>query len=287
MSQANKMMVKKQVELYTGIPYVSQKNEHLKIDNNFNFSKIIIVHNPGTHDVGSPQLNNVFEYIRLWINGKEAIDLVGDIDDDTEPYMIQLLKQLNKLSNRIADGDGFFTLRMPDLIKRGHNAYLDFRFNTPANISDGAGTTYVGATIDILIEAEDRIPAQNWLPLRNGGKEPFGATTGQALRFFVNPTDSGYTARTLIGLIEDDGTPSNSAIARIKLKKGSDTIKEGSIPKLQELSKIKYQVALDTGFFLIEINQPVQANELTIVATIEGAPTDIDLHWLLNSTKRV
>lgn len=278
-------MSEKLLEIKTGISFAASENKHVKIDNTLPIKRIIIIHNAGAFGGGATGVliaNTILDNIRVFIHGKEHISLIGDVDVDTVPFAIQLLKEANKLRNKVADGDEFFEIDFPEAIGRGHNAYIDFRFNTIANMNDGDRTTYTGATIDVMIEVGKQTGRKKLL--RNCGKIVHAANTGR-LSDFINPTEFGYKALNLMMLIEDDGTPSNSAIAKLTLIKGSDLIREGSIPKLQELTKAKFGIALGTGFVWIPINQPIGASQLKLISEITSAGTNIEIHWMLTSLK--
>ncbi len=148
-------------------------------------------------------------------------------------------------------------------------------------MNDGDRTTYSGATIDIMVEVGT--PGRKAL-LRNCGKIVHGTSTGR-LAEFINPTEFGYRALNLMMLIEDNGSPSNTAIAKFTLLKGSNIIREGSIPKLQELTKARFGIALGTGFVWIPINEPVSASQLKLISQIDSAGTNIEVHWMLTSLK--
>ncbi|UPO70972.1 major capsid protein [Varidnaviria sp.] len=272
------------IEIKTGIAFAESENKHVKIDNTFPIKKIVIIHNPGDFAGGSTGVliaNTILDNLRVFVHGKEVISLIGDVDVDTAPFAIQLMREANKLRNKVADADEYFEIDFPKAIGRGHNAYIDFRFNTIANMNDGDRTTYTGATIDIMVEVGT--PGRLSL-LRNCGKIVLGANTGR-LPEFINPTEFGYKALNLMVLIEDDGTPSNTAIAKLELRKGSNIIREGSIPKLQELTKGKFSIALGTGFVWIPIKQAISASQLKLISQIDSAGTNIEVHWMLTSLK--
>jgi len=278
-------MSEKLIEIKTGISFAASENKHVKIDNTLPIKRIIVIHNAGAFGGGATGVliaNTVLDNIRVFVHGKEHISLIGDVDADTVPYAIQLLREANKLRNKVADGDEFFEIDFPEAVGRGHNAYIDFRFNTIANMNDGDRTTYTGATIDVMIEVGKQTGRKKLL--RNCGKIVHGTNTGR-LSEFINPTEFGFRGLNLMALIEDNGTPSNTAIAKLTLIKGSDILREGSIPKLQELTKAKFSIALGTGFVWIPINQPIAASQLKLISEITTAGTNIEIHWMLTSLK--
>lgn len=277
-------MSERLIEVKEGIGYAASENKHIKIDNTLPIKKIILIHNAGVFGGGTTGVliaNTILDNIRVFVHGKEMISLIGDVDTDKVPYAIQLLREANKLRNKVADGNEFFEIDFPKAINRGHNAYIDFRFNTIANMNDGDRTTYTGATIDVMIETG--APGRKSL-LRNCGKIVYGTSTGR-LSEFVNPTEFGYKALNLMALIEDNGTPSNAAIVKLTLQKGSNIIREGSIPKLQELTKAKFSIALGTGFIWIPINDAVSASQLKLISQIDSVGTNIEVHWMLTSLR--
>lgn len=278
-------MSERLIEIKTGISFAESENKHVKIDNTLPIKRIIIIHNPGTLGGGATGVyiaNTVLDNIRVFTHGKESISLIGDVDVDKIPYAIQLLREANKLRNKVADGDEFYEIDFPEAVGLGHNAYIDFRFNTIANINDGDRTTYTGATIDVMIEV-GKMTGRKKL-LRNCGKIVHGANTGR-LSEFINPTEFGYKGLNLMAIIEDDGTPSNTAIAKLILQKGANLLREGSIPKLQELTKAKFGIALGTGFVWMPIKQPIAASQLKLISEISPAGTNIEIHWMLSSIK--
>ncbi len=278
-------MSEKLIEIKSGISFAESENKHIKIDNTLSIKKIVIIHNPGAFSGGATGVliaNTVLDNIRVFIHGKENISLIGDVDVDTVPYAIQLMREANKLRNKVADGDEFYVIDFPESIGRGHNGYIDFRFNTIANMNDGDRTTYTGATIDIMIEV-GKLTGNKKL-LRNCGKIVHSTNTGR-LAEFINPTEFGFKALNLMAIIEDNGSPSNTVIDRLTLLKGSDIIREGSIPKFQELTKAKFGIALGTGFIWIPIKQPIGASQLKLISQINTAGTNIEIHWMLTSLK--
>lgn len=278
-------MSERLIEVKTGISFAESENKHIKIDNTLPIKRIIIVHNAGAFGGGATGVyiaNTVLDNIRAFTHGKESISLIGDVDVDTIPYAIQLLREANKLRNKVADGDEFYEIDFPEAVGLGHNAYIDFRFNTIANMNDGDRTTYTGATIDVMIEVGKMTGRKKIL--RNCGKIVHGTGAGR-LSEFINPTEFGYRGLNLMALIEDNGTPSDTAIDKLILQKGSDVLREGSIPKLQELTKAKFGIALGTGFVWIPINQPIGASQLRLISEIKTAGTNIEIHWMLTSLK--
>ncbi|DAZ90952.1 TPA_asm: DJR-fold major capsid protein [Lokiarchaeia virus SkuldV3] len=272
------------IEIKTGIGFAESENKHIKIDNTLPIKKIVIIHNAGAFGGGATGVliaNTILDNLRVFVHGKETISLIGDVDVDSVPYAIQLMREANKLRNRVADADEYFEIDFPKAIGRGHNIYIDFRFNTIANMNDGDRTTYTGATIDVMVETG--IPGRKSL-LRNCGKIVLSTHTGR-LPEFINPTEFGYKALNLMAIIEDNGVPSNTAITKLELRKGSNIIREGSIPKLQELTKGKFGIALGTGFVWIPIRQAVSASQLKLICQIDTAGTNIEAHWMLTSLK--
>ena len=278
-------MSERLIEIKTGIAFAEAENKHIKIDNTLPIKRIVLIHNEGNLGGGATGVyiaNTIFDNIRVFIHGKETISLIGDVDTKKVPYAIQLIREANKLRNKDPDGDDFFEIDFPNTIARGHNAYIDFRFNTISNINDGDRTIYTGATIDVMIETG--IAGKRKSLLRNCGKIVLGTKTGR-LGDFVNPTEFGYKALNLMGIIEDNGTPSNTAIDKLTLQKGSNIIREGSIPKLQELTRAKFSIALGTGFIWIPINEAVSASQLRLIPEIKTAGSNIEVHWMLTSLK--
>ncbi len=272
----------KLLEIKTGIPFAETQTVKIDIPNSILFSKLLIVHNVGTPQNPPYLANTVLDSIRLFVNGKEHVSLVGDVDTKKVPWAIALNREVNRYRNMVVDTDEHFVIDLPDAAPYHHNAYLLLRFNTIANLTTTTSATYTGASIDVFAVAEDKIPGRAVQLLRSCGKFDYGAQTGR-MTYFLNPSEAGYKTQHVLGIVEDNGTPSDTAIAKLVLKIGDQTLFEGPLKNIQTQMKMQFGVAPDPGFFLLPVGRHVLPSELSLTAEKTAAGNDVEIHWMLTS----
>lgn len=267
-----------------GIAYGSGESKHIDLNNNIPFRGVTLKHNAGsTGGTNAYVANCVFEWIRVYARGKIIVDLVGDAKAESIPEQIQILRETNKLRQGVADTSEFFKIMLPQAFAAGHNGYLDFKFRAAGDLQTGTvADTLVGSTVDIFM---DKTPAKKALDFRiNCGKFVFAANTGN-LANFLNPSEAGFKCAFLMILVEDNGTNSDTAIAKITVKKGTEILQEGSIADFRAKSLSKTHIVTATGFAKIPIGRAIGANDLQLIAYISSAGTAVDLHWQMINMK--
>ena len=106
-------MSEKLIEPKVGVTFAQSENKHIKLDNTLTIKRITLVHNPGVFGGGATGVliaNTILDNIRVFVHGKEHISLIGDVDAKLVPYAIQLMREANKLRNKVEDGDEFFEI---------------------------------------------------------------------------------------------------------------------------------------------------------------------------------
>lgn len=267
-----------------GIAYASGESKHIDLNNNISFKGVTLKHTAGTVTSGNAYVaNTVFEWIRVYARGKIIVDLVGDAATEKVPRAIQLLREMNKLRQGVADTAEYFRITLPEAFAAGHNAYVDFKFRVVGDLQTGtAADIFTAATIDIFM---DKTPPKKAIDVViNSGKFTYAANTGNIANF-LNPSQVGFKCAFIMVQVEDDGTPSDTAIAKITIKKGTDILQEGSIADFRVKTLAKNHIETGTGFAKIPVGKPIGSNDIQLIAYISSAGTAIDLHWLMVQMK--
>jgi len=267
-----------------GIAFASGESRHYDLNNNIAFRGVTLKHTAGTTPGTNAYVaNTIFEWIRVYARGKIIVDLVGDSVAEAIPEAIQLLKEMNRLRQGVGETDEYFNIVMPQAFPAGHNAYIDWKFRAVGALQTGTvADALVGSVIDIFM---DKTPPKRKVDFRiNSGKFTYGTSTGN-LGKFINPSEVGFKCAFIMILVEDDGTNSDTAIAKITLKKGTDILQEGSIADFRAKTLAKNHIATSTGFAKIPIMRGIGSNDLQLIAYISSAGTAIDLHWLMIQMK--
>lgn len=272
----------------------AQLGSSVKIDipNEYSFREVMIVYNAPALTggaAGSYIPNSIIRQLSVIQDGRPSINLIANVDIGIAPYAIQMLRELAKMKNRIADTAEYLILRFPGLQSKGGNTYIDVLINTLINIqtvTTGDRTTLTGGTLNVWLKSSERIPRKETRVIRNCGCIPLSTLTGR-LSSWINPTEKGYKAKSLMLYIEDDNAASNDAVAELELWKGSHQFFKGPMVQLQEKAKGKYGIAHATGFLKLDINKAVNPLELQLIHTKTAAGTDVNIHWMLTSVKKI
>ena len=267
-----------------GIAFASGESVHRDLNNNIAFRGLTLKHTAGTTPGTNAYVaNTIFEWIRVYARGKIIADLVGDAAAEKVPEQIQLLREMNRLRQGVNEIDEDFNITLPQAYPAGHNAYVDWKFRAVGDLQTGTvADALVGSVIDIFM---DKTPPKRRVDFRiNCGKLTFAANSGN-LGNFINPSEAGFKCAFLMILVEDNGTNSDTAIAKITLKKGTETLQEGSIADFRRKSLAKNHIATNTGFAKIPIMRGIGNSDLQLIAYISSAGTAIDLHWLMVQMK--
>jgi hypothetical protein len=272
------------IEISRGITYVSGGSIRVDIPNNISFNSVVIVHNAGTPTGGGSYIaNTILQRIQLFIRGKEQIGLIEDVDNDTVPYAIQMLREFNKLKAKVADPAEYFILNLPSAVKVGHAGYLNLLMNTFANISSGT-ISALTSTFDVYV-----IPVYQSEPERlldmHVLKFAFAANTGYFSNQYLNANEAGYKTKGILLCTRDGTTLSDTSFARIVVKSGSKTIAEGTIAKFRVSAQKRYGIATATGFAIIALDDYVSPTSLKVDVQIDSAGTAINLDILQISVK--
>ena len=262
-----------------GIAYATGESKHIDLNNNIAFRGVTLKHIAGSAAGTNAYIaNTVFEWIRVYARGKIIADLVGDAIADAIPEQIQLLREMNKLRQGVAETDEYFNIVLPQAFPAGHNAYVDFKFRAAADLQDGTTAATFTGTVDIFM---DKTPPKKAIDFRiNSGKFVYAANAGN-IAHFLNPSEAGFKCAFIMILIEDNGTNSDTAITNITLKKGTEILQEGSIADFRVKTLAKNHIATSTGFAKIPVGRPIRSNDLQLIVYISSAGTAIDLHWLM------
>lgn len=262
-----------------GIAYASGESKHVDLNNNLPFRGITLKHTAGSAAGTNAYVANcVFEWIRVYARGQIIVDLVGDAATDVVPIPIQLLKEMNKLRNGVANVDEYFNIVLPQAFPAGHNAYVDFKFRSATDLQVGTVTATFTGTIDVFM---DKTPAKKAIDVRiSSGKFVYAANAGNIANF-LNPSAVGFKCAFIMILVEDNGTNSDTAIAKITIKKGTEILQEGSIADFRGKTLAKNHIASATGFAKIPVMRRIGSNDLQLIAYISSAGTAIDLHYLI------
>lgn len=272
------------IKFLEGIAYATGESKHYDLNNNLAFKGITLKHTAGsTPGTNAYVANTVFEWIRVYAHGEIIVDLVGDSTAESIPEQLQLLREMNKLRQGVAEVDEYFNIILPQAYAAGHNAYVDWKFRAVGDLQTGTvADALVGSVVDIFM---DKTPPKKAIKLNiNCGKFVYAANSGNIANF-LNPSKAGYKCAFIMVLVEDNGTNSDTAIAKITIKKGSELLQEGSIADFRGKTLAKQHITTATGFAKIPIMRSIGANDLQLIAYISSAGTAIDLHWLMVQMK--
>lgn len=267
------------VEAYQGIAYATGESIHKELPNNIPFKKLVLVNTTGSVNGTNAFVNNtVLSWVKIFINGTLVYDLTGDEDADAVPWQIQLLRENNRLLSGVNDTNDYYIFNLPKAVAAGHGAYIDYKYRAVGDLQTGTvAAALTGNTMDILLGKAQPQGAPVRLKVQ-GGKFAFGTGTG-LLANFLNPTEVGYKCVYLMIAVEDNGTASDTAIREVTIKKGTETLQQGSIAKFRANTNARSGLATNTGFAKIPIKRAIGQSDLQLLAEITAAGTAVDLHW--------
>lgn len=264
----------------------------INIPNDVSFKEITLVYNAPALTggaVGSYIPNSIYNRLQIVQNGMPSIILISDVNAGIAPYGIQMHRESNQMNNGIGDTAEYLVIKFPTLQSGRQNSYIDILLNSITNIqtrTTGDRTTLTAGTINCWIKCTNRFPTRETKILKNCGILRLSTLLGR-LSEFINPTQDGYIARTLMLYVEDNYGASNSAVDAIELWKGAEQLINDKYVGLQENNKADSKIAHNTGFLKLTINKVIKPFELQLFTIKEAAGTDVRVYWMLTSSKKI
>ncbi len=267
-----------------GIAYATAEVMSKNFDNSLRFSGLTLKFNTGTVAGTNAYVANTHtEWLQVYIGKKLAIDLVGQAVAEAVPYPFQLLREMNRLANGVAESDEFINIRFPFTVPPNHNAYIRWKNRVVGELQTGTvADSLVGASFDLQMDVKD---TQKRGAMMISNFDFLTTTLTGPLRYALNPTESGYKAVKLMVLIEDNATASDTAVARIYLKKGQEILQEGTVTDFRARTVSAHGIATSTGFVELPIMKPIGSNDLWLELNKTAAGTAVSARCLLVAMK--
>jgi len=262
------------------VTLASETSEELPKDKDI--ASISIRHTAGTPDAGNYVANTIFRRIYLIVDGEIMVDFQGEYISDVGSLGCLMQRAFVSYQNRYYGGirNERIDIQFKDAIPAGKTKRLVVEYATTAtHVSDGAATTYTGATLSIFYVERNSIP-DLWVYQKTKMFEHIvgTATSGQ---IFLPEVGGNMLLRYLVLAYDDNNALTNTA-PTIEVKAGSLVLFRGSWADLQERGKIESGYALPTGIAVLSI-PPLQfgSSDFEITYTLAAAPTAGKIHGLM------
>lgn len=244
-------------------------------------SKIIISGVETTACATALTVNELFEWIKIRINGKEFIDIGGESEASKVPYGIALWREFYKQKhNGVAMPNNQWIIELPDALPIDAQIDLIYKIKTEAHskCSDSALVYH----IDIIYELDDKIKGKVIVPFVMCQRVNFGAGVGHQYHYVPALP---YKLRTVVMLSEDSGTIEATLgddINDLTIKSPLKTFFDGMTNDLKLLHESKSGVALTAGYFMYSFKGGIKVapNTLLFDFFVDTAGTDTSIHFL-------
>lgn len=225
--------------------------------------------------------NELIEWIKLRINGKEFIEIGGDSEDGKVPRGIQAFREFYKQKhNGVAMANENWVIELPDALPIDAQVDLIFKVKTQGmtTCTDTALVYY----LDITYELDDKVKGKVIVPFIMGDKFDIGAGSGHQYHYIPALP---YKLRSVIMVVEESGTISSSAeddINDLTVKTPLKVIFDGTLTQLKAWHEAKSGNSLTAGYFIVSFKGGIKVapNSLLFDFFLDAADTDIEVHFL-------
>ena len=244
-------------------------------------SKIIISGVETTACATALTVNELFDWIKVRINGKEFIDIGGESVASKVPYGIALWREFYKQKhNGVAMPDNQWIIELPDALPVDAQVDLIFKVKTEAHskCSDSALVYH----IDIIYELDDKIKGKVVVPFVMCQSFAIGAGVGHQYHYIPALP---YPLRSVIMLSEDSDTIEATIgddINDLTIKSPLKTFFDGMTGDLKLEQESKSGVALTAGYFIYSFKGGIKVapNSLLFDFFVDTAGTATTIHFL-------